>query len=503
MNIKFKDNEYWWGGIVHDGRYMPISEKDSYSVNLAFDTAGNQSVPFFLSNKGRYIWSERPFAISFEKGNITLQGEEILFVETEGKTLESGYKNAMNTHFPFSGKVPEKEFFTVPQYNTWVELTYNQNEKSILEYANSVIKNGYKPGIIMLDDTWQLDYGMWQFDYSRFSNPKAMIDELHSLGFTVMLWVVPYISADSPAFREAESNPNRLLRDSKGQPIIAKWWNGYSAVLDMSKSDDCEWMKTTLNQLKNEYGVDGFKFDGGNLEDFANILPHTEKAISVGHYWHIFGADNFKFHELKDTWKCCGKPYVQRLRDKFHSWGKEGLGDLIPDALNISITGHPFICPDMVGGGEWTCFIDGAVYDQELVVRSAQCSALFPMMQFSIAPWRILDEEHREYVKEAQKLHSDMGEEIYRLAQNSAKTGEPMMKALDYVYPDCGYETVTDQFILGNDILVAPVLEKGAVSREIVFPNGKWKDSKGNIIEGPDKLIIDAPLGVLPWYRKI
>ncbi len=501
MKFAFLENEYWWGGVIHDGRYMPISSEDRYSVDLAYYTAGNQSVPLFISSKGRIIYSEKPFKIIFEKGLIFIEDNGDVELENGGCTLKEAYISAMNKYFPFNGEVPAKDFFVTPQYNTWVELTYNQNQKSVLEYANKVIEKGYAPGVIMIDDTWQLDYGMWQFDCSRFPEPKGMIEELHKLGFKVMLWIAPYISADSPAFREAQCNPDRLLRDEKGNPIIVRWWNGYSAMLDMTKEGDRDWMTAELDRLNKEFGVDGYKFDGGNHGDITRILG-AERGIEVSRAWHCFAGDNYILHELKDTWKCSGKPYVQRLRDKAHKWEAEGLSDILPDALNLSITGHPFICPDMIGGGEWTSFIDGAIFDEELIVRYAQCSALFPMMQFSVAPWRILSDENQEYVFRAQKLHTMLGDEIYSLVCDSAKTGEPIMRPLDYSYPDCGYEAVSDQFMLGDNILVAPVIKKGVKGREVYFPDGKWQDENGNIIIGPDKKYIETPLSFLPWYRR-
>lgn len=500
MKIAFKENEFWWGGVIHDGRLMPIGKNDFYAVNLSKRTAGNQSVPFFLSTKGRYIYNNKPLSIIFENGTI-ITDEGVDIIQSSGNTLSDAYREAMHTYFPFTGKVPETLFFSAPQYNTWAELTYGQNQESVLAYAEAIIKNGYKPGVLMIDDTWQLDYGMWQFDTSRFPNPKIMVDELHEMGFRVMLWVVPYISPDSPAFRAAQNNKDRLLRDENNNPIIIKWWNGYSAMIDMSKPDDIEWMRSELEGLKINYGIDGFKFDGANIEDFSD-LPE-EQIIKASNGWHCFGGDNFAFHEVKDTWNCGGKPYIQRLRDKYHCWGAEGLADLIPDALSLSLTGHPFICPDMVGGGEWTCFLDGAVFDEELVVRFAQCSALFPMIQFSVAPWRILSKKNREIVYNAQKLHSDMGEEIARIATESAKTGEPMMKSLDYSYPGNGYERIIDEFLLGDSILVAPVLCKGEESRKVVFPQGTWCDVQGNTIIGPTVREVVADISCLPWYRKI
>lgn len=499
METVFKKNEYWWGGVIHDGRLMPISEKDNYSVNLSKKTAGNQSVPFFLSTKGRYIYDSKPFYISFKNGVITTDNN-IEIIQSKGDTLRDAYIEAEQKHFPFSGKMPEPLFFNAPQYNTWAELTYSQNQESVLKYADAVIRNGYKPGILMIDDTWQLDYGMWKFEVSRFPDPKKMVEQLHNMGFKVMLWVVPYISPDSYAFRMAENSKDRLLRDENGNPIIVKWWNGYSAMLDMNKSGDVEWIRSELEDLRLKYGIDGFKFDGGNIEDFPD-LP-SDQIIKASNGWHCFGGDYYDFHELKDTWNCGGKPYVQRLRDKYHCWGAEGLSDLIPDALTLSLTGHLFICPDMVGGGEWTCFRNNATFDEELVVRFAQCSALFPMIQFSVAPWRILNDENRETVYKAQRLHSDMGKEIEKIAAESAKSGEPMMKPLEYLYPGNGYECITDEFILGDSILVAPVLEKGKTSRKVVFPQGVWCDTLGNTYVGPSVEEVAANITCLPWYRK-
>ena len=66
---------------------------------------------------------------------------------------------------------------------------YDQSENKILEYAKTLLNNGMPTGVIMIDDNWQEDYGVWQFSAKRFSNPKNMVAELHKLGFKVMLWI--------------------------------------------------------------------------------------------------------------------------------------------------------------------------------------------------------------------------------------------------------------------------------------------------------------------------
>jgi alpha-glucosidase len=164
--------------------------------------------------------------------------------------------------------------------------------------------------------------------------------------------------------------------------------------------------------------------------------------------------------------------------------------------------GYAFTCPDMIGGGEFQSFLDNATVDQELVVRSAQVSALMPMMQFSVAPWRVLDRPHAEMCKKMSLLHEEVGPEILRLAQASAQTGEPIVRPLAYAYPDAGYEQIKDEFLLGADILVAPVLTGNARTRTIVFPQGKWKGDDGSTVVGPRTVEVSVPLERLPWYRR-
>jgi alpha-glucosidase (family GH31 glycosyl hydrolase) len=141
--------------------------------------------------------------------------------------------------------------------------------------------------------------------------------------------------------------------------------------------------------------------------------------------------------------------------------------------------------------------------DQELFVRYAQCSALFPMMQFSAAPWRVLDKEHLELNVEAARLHAEYGEEIMALARHAAETGEPIIRHMAYVFPEGGYEHVRDQFMLGGRTLVAPVLTKGAASRSIALPPGTWRGDDGNIVEGPCVFETATPLSRLPRYELI
>ena len=171
--------------------------------------------------------------------------------------------------------------------------------------------------------------------------------------------------------------------------------------------------------------------------------------------------------------------------------------------MGKGLFGYAFSCPDLIGGGEWTSFLDESKLDRELVVRSAQVHALMPMMQFSVAPWRILKPDQLDAVKKAVALRMKYTPLIMRLANEAAKTGEPIMKSMEYVFPNQGFADVKDQFMLGDQILVAPLLEKGKTQREVKLPKGIWIADDGKKFKGGNSYTIDVPLDRLPYFNLI
>jgi alpha-glucosidase (family GH31 glycosyl hydrolase) len=182
---------------------FPLNAESAYSFDFYGNTAGNQGQPLLISNRGRYIWNEYPFNFSVNEGKIIASSGLADFVTgTAGSTLKDAYLYCSRNFFPFSGKIPAEELFTFPQFNTWIEFTYYQNQEGILEYARGIVENGFQPGVLMIDEGWFREYGNWDFDPGRFPDPKAMLKEIKDLGFKVMLWVVPYFTPDGAFWKE-------------------------------------------------------------------------------------------------------------------------------------------------------------------------------------------------------------------------------------------------------------------------------------------------------------
>lgn len=515
LELRMLEGERWWAGVISEAHRMPFTAESKFAFDFLANTAGNQGQPLLLSDRGRFVWCDQPFRFEFDRGTIRLSSDLALIQSgTAGGTLAEAYRHASRAFFPPSGKLPDGILFTRPQFNTWIELTYNQNQKDILNYARTAVKLGYPPGVLMIDEGWAVNYGNWDFDRGRFPEPEAMMKELHDLGFKVMLWMCPYITPDGPFFKDLWLKHTRqgitpwfVHADKPSQPALMEWWDGFSAVVDLTNPQGLAWFKGRLDFLVERYQVDGFKFDGGDanyysrkamLSPFRGFRPEATANDHSSLYAQL-GLD-YPLNEYRACWKQGGQALAQRLRDKSHDWAD--LGKLIPGCLLQGIMGYPFSCPDLIGGGEYLSFLHLDKVDQELVVRAAECHALMPMMQFSVAPWRVLSPENQAICLEMAKLHARMGEEILALARESAQTGEPMVRGLDYEDSATGKNAPADQFLLGRSILVAPVLQKGCTERRIQFPPGLWEGDDGSQVQGPCLVTVKVPISRLPWYRK-
>ncbi len=166
LDIRVEKNTYWWAGIINHGDKMPLIEP--YQANLD-SNYGNQVQPLMLSSAGEVIWSDHPFQIDFSPGKLKIKGTVQYY--NGGGTLKDAYQYANQTYFPPTGKIPDPLLFTI-QYNTWIELMYNQNQEGVLAYAENFIENDFPPGVLMIDDNWQEDYGNWNFHPGRFPDPR-------------------------------------------------------------------------------------------------------------------------------------------------------------------------------------------------------------------------------------------------------------------------------------------------------------------------------------------
>lgn len=502
LTVSILENEFWWGGSVHHGYEMPIGRASELFVDPGAPDSCDQNAPVYVSSKGRYLWSDSAFTLRAEGGTLLLEGTSDIRLAKGHENLRGAYLAAA-THFPFSTRLPDKRFFSQVQYNTWIELGTEQTARGILRYARGILRHGLPPGILMIDEGWAEDYGVFEFNRRKIPSPKALMDSLHDMGFSVMLWVTPNVACAGPRFQELWKR-GYLVLTREGNPAIRRWWNGYSAVLDLTNPEAYAWYCAQLDGLMARFGVDGYKFDAGDSYFYRDDdrIFHPMPALEQTRMYNQLG-ERYPLNEFRAAWNYGGHPIVSRLQDKCHSWDHFGINTLVPHTILQGLTGYAYCCPDMVGGGSIDCFGKGHSLDQELFVRWAQASACMGMMQMSIAPWRVLDRPHATLVQDAMKLHAKLGDPIWSLARHAAATGEPIVRHMAYEFPNEGFEQIHDQFMLGSDLLLAPVLLPHARAQTIKLPHGAWEDWKGSRIEGGQTIEVPVTLHDIPRYRKL
>ena len=524
LELRMESGEKWWGGAVVDADKQPFDESTVLVGDMLRRNYGNPAMPFFLSSHGRCLRGDSPFRYVVSNGTIRVEGVGVRFDAGRVATdLPGAYRWCRDRFFPPSGKMPDESLFTAPQYNTWIELQYNQNEKDVLAYAAAVKANGFPAGVMMIDDTWQIGYGTWEFDPRRFADARGMCDRLHRDGFKVMLWMCPFVSADTPAYRKLRTEGGLFLcsnyiRDgdypvyvkpgSEPDPALFRWWNGKSAQVDLTHPNGVKWMTDVLDGLVRDFGVDGFKLDAGDLcyfhaeNTYRVMRPFVahEKTAGPAELAAAYSSIGLRYplNEYRTVWGHQGQPIAVRLADKRHRWNE--VARLIPQMVATGLAGYPFVCPDMIGGGQYVSFLPGSEFDPELFVRSAQVHALSPMMQFSAAPWRVLDGRHLVAVKKCVEIRMHLTPYVMEVARISAKTGDPMLRSLAFEYPGQGFEKVTDQFLLGHRLLVAPQVKKGADRRKVRIPAGRWMSDDGRGVDGPCEVDEATPLERLPYF---
>ena len=125
-SIRIEEGEHWFGGAVNLGVEQPYDVRSyttngrygKYMYDLATQCWGGATVPFLLSDKGRYVWSNRPFRYHFNSGTLQIISKKEMVEPTmAGATIREAYLDACRKHFPFTGQTPPEEFFVKPQFN--------------------------------------------------------------------------------------------------------------------------------------------------------------------------------------------------------------------------------------------------------------------------------------------------------------------------------------------------------------------------------------------------
>jgi alpha-glucosidase (family GH31 glycosyl hydrolase) len=277
-----------------------------------------------------------------------------------------------------------------------------------------------------------------------------------------------------------------------------------SATIDFSRPAGDAFWGEKVDAVVRDYGVDGFKYDAGEVI-FLPDQPLLDQGAHPNRYPDLYARFGLAHRgvEMRAGFFSQHLPIAFRQFDKDSHFGLDnGLASVVTGILSMGMIGYPFVLPDMVGGNEYeeTC-------DDELFIRWAELNAYLPMVQFSIAPWRAgFSPQVQEITHAVMERRKALVPYLLELADQASQTQLPMVRPLFFEFPDdpvC--YGIGDQYLLGSRYLVAPVLERGARTRRVYLPPGRWKTTDtGDVLEGPITLeAFEVPLERIPVFERL
>jgi alpha-glucosidase len=361
-----------------------------------------------------------------------------------------------------------------------------------------------------LDEDWNVDRG-------QYPDFEQLAQELHGLGYKFLTYENTFLTQDADVYGES-TQKGYAIRKSDGTPytfIGGKFVQ--ASLLDLSNTEGRNWAlglwKTALQQ-----GADGW------MGDFCEWLP-TDAVLADGttglHAHQRYPVECQKLHRdvlasmgdgverlvfVRSAW-LGSQPLVQVMwagdQQTDFSVG-DGLASVIPIGIGLGITGFPYFAHDI--GGYQSANTDPTT--KELWMRWCSLGALSPVMRThhgrsANANWNWeKDAETTGHFTAMARLHMKLLPYLRAMAVEAHETGLPMLRPLALKWPEFepGW-TATDQYLLGDRIVVAPVVTQGATSRKVQLPAGTYFPLLGGpAVQGGAELTVAAPLTAIPAY---
>lgn len=393
------------------------------------------------------------------------------------------------------------------------------------------IAAGFRARQIPCDTLWlDIDYmdayRVFTWDLERFPTPGQMIHDLAGQGYKVVPIVDPGVKVDEgfPIYQEGVAN-GYFCKNPDGSVFVGKVWPGPSAFPDFMQAATRRWWGDRHKEAYLGNGIAGIWNDMNEPanqkrnELYEKTLPHYVLQGEEGrqaphkdvHNSYGFRMSQATFEGLKRH-RPDRRPFVltrsgyagiQRYAavwtgDNYSWW--EGLADALPMCLGMGLSGVAYVGSDVGGFGENP--------SGELFARWMQFAALSPFCRSHTAkgnrdqePWSFgpaVEAVSKQYIE----LRYRLLPYLYTLFEESSRTGLPVMRPLMLEHqadPETWH--IGDQYLLGRDLLVAPVYQPGVTRRLVYLPEGVWYDFwTGERHEGKQYVVRTTPLDIMPMY---
>ncbi len=490
------------------------------------------SVPFYISSLGYgFLWNNAAVGEVHFGLNTTewtsMATRQLDYWITAGDTpaqIEEAYAEV-------TGKTP-----MMPEYGLgfWQCKLRYYNQEQVLDIAREYRRREIPVDVLVIDYYHWPRCGDWRFDEEYFPAPKEMVRELHELGIETMVSIWPQVDWRSENYEEMKQQ-GLLVKSNTGLDV-QMLFHGNNVFMDATnpRTREYVWEKCRKNYADlgirtfwldeaepefTTYDFDNYRYCAGPVAEIGNIYPR-EYARLFYEGQRANGQEDI-VNLIRCAWAGSQRygalVWSGDIMSTYEDFRKQ-----ICAGIHMGIAGIPWWTTD-IGG-----FHGGVTADpdfRELLVRWFQFGTFCPVMRIHGCRqpveqivnqagevrentgadneiWSFGEEAYPILVKFI-RLREKMRDYTRELMREAHEKGTPVMRALFYEFPeDAACWDLTDEYLYGPDLLIAPICHPHGTSRTVYLPSGAWwvNAATGERVAGGQSLTVDAPLSTLPVF---
>ena len=535
LNLKFDSND--GEKIFGMGQYQQ-SYMDLKGCVLELAQRNSQiSVPFAVSNLGYGMLWNNPAV-----GQVTFGKNYTEWIARSTKqmdywlTVADGPKQILENYTAVTGRA---QMFPEDRMGLWQCKLRYRTQDEVLSVARQYKKEGIHIDQIVIDFFHWTVQGDWKFDTTYWPDPKAMVDELHSMGIKVIVSVWPSVDRKSENFQPMMDR-GLLIRTERGAAQTYDY-QGDCVEIDVFNPETRKYVWEICKKNYYDFGIDAFWLDNSEPDygvyDFDHYRYIAGPALSCSNiypqlYSRVF-YDNMKdlgdgtvVNLLRCAWAGSQK-YGNVVWSGDVPSTFEAFYDQLQAGLNMGLAGIPWWTTDV--GGFMTDDVNDPDFQQLLIrwYEFAVYSAVLRMHgdrgPYNIPPLDTRDwgggylhtgqpnelwsygEENYRIMKKYYDIRIEMHDYIKQLYEEASSNGSPLIRTMFYEFPeDSKCWELQDQYMFGSDYLVAPIFHLNQFERDVYLPAGKWEDTRdGKVYDGGQTITADAPLDSMPVFKRV
>ncbi|GAA0481396.1 alpha-xylosidase [Streptomyces olivaceiscleroticus] len=454
-----------------------------------------KNVPFHLTNRGYGIFVNHPGHVSYEVGSeavgqvqFSVEGQSLEYYVVHGPTP----KEILDRYTALTGRPALPPAWS---FGLWLSTSFttDYDEETVTRFVRGMAERDIPLGVFHFDCFWMRAYQWCDFtwDPEVFPDPEGMLRRLkEEHGLKICVWINPYIAQKSPLFDEAARLGYLVHRPDGG---VWQWdmWQAGMGLVDFTHPGAREWYAGKLRALLGQ-GVDCFKTDFGERIP-TDVVWHdgSDPARMHNYYTHLYNRTVFETLAAErgaDEAVLFARSATAGGQQFPVHWGGDcestfgAMAESLRGGLSLGLSGFGFWSHD-IGGFEGTPSPEVFKRWVQFGLLSSH-SRLHGSTSYRV-PWDY-DAEAVAVTRDFTRLKHRLMPYLFHAARQAAEHGTPVMRAMLLEFPDDpACHTLDRQYMLGDDLLVAPVLSADG-SVEYYVPDGEWTHLlSGERVQGP------------------